>query len=642
MGNGSSSSQFYGGLNGRSSRPGSSGIPAVPQQGSPRIRLVGADSSNSVQQLKSVPVPVDLRPASRGLPSDSDGEAAAAQQPAPRKRKVVDFWGDMPHELRMRIFQCLSPKEIIRCSAVSKAWYNMCYDGQLWSSIDTPEYYGDIPSDILVRIIISGGPFIRNLNLRGCLQLPDKWLSEGERISDVCRNVVNFSAEGCHIDKKSLHSFLLRNTHLEYINVPGLPSVTNSAMKIIAQSCPYLKTLNVSWCTNVDTNGLKRIVQSCARLRDLRAAEVRGFDDEEFMLELFERNTLERFVLSYTDITDQSLKILALGVDPEIDVLTDRPIVPPRRLKHLDLHQCTELTDDGVKCLAYNVPDLQSLRLSKCLELSDDSVISVIRTTPQLTHLELEEVDRLTNDTLIELAKSPCSDRLQHLNVSFCDSLGDIGMLQVFKNCASLRFVAMDNTRVSDLTLMEASLQMRKRGYNDEKLPQIGMRLIIYDCANVTWAGVKEVLSSNAYVPRHRRSVQTVVAVGQTGDSAGASATKLPSSSTSTPAPTYPNEIIKLKCCHPWQMTVEEHTKRVLRGDLAAANRLDRKWADYMMATEEGGILGAGARRRRRRIREAEQRWNADEEDEDADGAGGVTALGGRRRAQSGGACIVM
>lgn len=88
---------------------------------------------------------------------------------------------------------------------------------------------------------------------------------------------------------------------------------------------------------------------------------------------------------------------------------------------------------------------------------------------------------------------------------------------------------------------------------------------------------------------------------------------------------------------------MNEHNKRVLRGDLAAANRLDRKWADYMMATEEAGAAGAGARRRRRRAREAERIYNADDEGDDAYGIGGVSALGGRRRrAHSGGSCLVM
>ena len=82
-------------------------------------------------------------------------------------------------------------------------------------------------------------------------------------------------------------------------------------------------------------------------------------------------------------------------------------------------------------------------------------------------------------------------------------------------------------------------------------------------------------------------------------------------------------------------MTVDEHTKRVLRGDLASASRLERKWAEYMMANEEAGAGGAGSRRRRRRARDAAM--VADEE-EGGLGAGGV---GRRRRARSNG-CSIM
>ncbi|KAL1971091.1 hypothetical protein VTN77DRAFT_42 [Rasamsonia byssochlamydoides] len=637
---GASSSQFYGGLN--PNEP----ISPVPSPGSARIRFIGALPNNS---QGTVPLPADLRPTSRGRQResgertselDNETELAAVKEVKQAKRKI-DFWQDMPDEIKMKIFSYLTPKEIVRCSVVSKTWYEMCFDGQLWSRIDTSEFYSEISSDALVKIITSGGPFIRDLNLRGCVQLREKWLSDGERISNICRNVVNFSLEGCRIDKTAIHYFLLRNPRLEYINISGLSTVSNSAMKIIAQSCPHLKTLNVSWCSNVNSKGLKRIVESCPELRDLRAGEIRGFDDEGFMEALFKRNTLERLIMHRTDVTDQSLKVLIHGTNPEIDVLTDRPIVPPREFKHLDLHQCSNLTDHGVRSLAHNVPFLQGLQLSQCSELTDDSIIEVVRTTPRLTHLELEDLDKITNNTLMELAKSPCAERLEHLNVSYCENLGDPGMLPVLKNCPRLKSVDMDNTRISDLSLMEASFRVRKRGYGTA-LPRVGLRLVVFDCINVTWAGVREVLSSNAYLPRSMKTGSAVVSVKETGDRSDSSLASSQSSPSTPPVPMYPNEIIQLKCFYGWQMTVDEHTKRVLRGDLAAANRLDRKWADYMMATEEAGAGGAGARRRRRRAREAERLYNADEEEEDGVGVGIMGPLAGRRRRARSGGCIVM
>ncbi|KAJ6187167.1 hypothetical protein N7519_002075 [Penicillium mononematosum] len=619
LGNGSSS-QLYGGLNPRPATPGCSSSPGEPQGTNARIRLMDTDGPGFTTP-RTVPLPFDVRPASRGSPRTATPVGVKVEKevvlPESQPAKTLDFWGDMPQELKIEIFQYLTPQEIVCCSSVSKTWNEMCYDGQLWSKVDTTEYYSKIPSDVLVKLITSGGPFVRDLNLRGCVQMREKWSTDGERISDLCRNVVKFSLEGCRIDKASIYSFLLRNSRLEYINLSGLTSVTNSAMKVIARSCPQLETLNVSWCNHVDTTGLLRIVKSCERLKDLRASEIRGFKDEKFTLALFERNTLDRLIMSRTDLTDNSLKMLIHGENPNMDILTDRPIVPPRRFRHLDLHHCPEVSDDGLKSLAHNVPELEGLQISQCSDLTDESVMNVISTTPKLSHLELEDLENLTNITLVQLAESPCAQNLEHLNISYY------------------------------LTLMEASFRIRRRGYSDE-LPKVGLRLMIFDCANVTWAGVREVLSSNAYIPRaSRKPVSTVVTVTQTSDAGSSPETSTfvtPASSPSpSPAPTYPNEVIQLKCFYGWQMTVDEHTKRILRGDLAAASRLDRKWAEYMIATEEAGAAGAGARRRRRRAREAERLYNEDEDENDGYGVGSISALGGRRRrAQSGSSCVVM
>lgn len=533
----------------------------------------------------------------------------ASRTKTPPARPSFDFWREMPDELKVRILQYLKPKEIIRCSAVSKQWHKMCFDGQLWTNLNASQFYKDIPSETLIKIMTSAGPFVRDLNLRGCVQLRDHWGVESQKIADACRNLENFSIEGCRIDKKSVHYFLLRNTRLISINISGLTTLNNSAMKIIGQNCPKLEYLDVSWCQHIDTKGLHEIVKGCPKLSDLRAGEVRGFNDQDFLLDLFERNSLERLLISHcTDLDDDSLLILLQGKDPEFDVLTERALVPHRAFKHLDLSRCRSLTNRSVKCLAHNTPNLVGLRLSQCTGLTDDAITGFLENAQQITHLDIEELD-LTNSALTTLAKSPCAPRITHLNVSYCENVGDTGMLPVLKSCTSLRQLDMDNTRVSDLALTEAAAQMRERNRaatsgNTTGRPKVGLHLVVYDCQNVTWTGVREILSRNAEFFRRPASSE---------------------------APVYPREIISLKCFYGYQPTVNEHTKRVLRGELARATLLERKWAEYMVATEEAGATGAGWRRRRRRAREAE-RVHADEQDE---------IRGGRRRARSGG-CTVM
>jgi F-box/leucine-rich repeat protein 2/20 len=554
---------------------------------------------------------------------DSDGGYFAIPIKEAKKlqrREKFNFWGDMPIEIRIHILQFLNPKEIVRCSSISKSWHSMCFDGQLWSNLDTSEYYQDISASSLAFIINSAGPFIRDLNLRGCVQLRERWNNNGTALADACRNLENFSIEGCRIDRSSIHCFLVQNPRLVHVNLSGLAGATNSAMKIIAQHCPRVETLNISWCNNIDTRGVRRIIEGCPNLKDLRAGEVRGWDDVDLMSEIFERNTLERLVLMHCDsLSDESLAALMVGVDPEIDLLTGRPIVPPRKLKHLDITRCRGISDTGIKALAHNVPSMEGLRLSKCHSLTDDSLMDLLPTLPVLTHLDLEELDSLTNATLQSLSTSPCTAHLRHLSISYCENLGDAGMLPLLKACLQLASVDIDNTRISDLVLAEAAACLRNRNRVARPLlgserPRVGLKVVAYDCANVTWTGVREILSRNAETVR----------------SAPASSSRYP-------------EIISLKCFYTYQPTVDEHTKRVLHNDFAAANRLERKWAEYMMASEEAGAggTGMGARRRRRRAREARLLHEDEEEGGAGTGTGGVG--GRRRRARSGpGGCVVM
>ena len=594
-----------------------------------RVRRLDDNGNFMATRAKSVSVPQEARPGSANalashLNSSSSSGALDGYFAVPatstgerRKRKNFHFWENLPGEVRMHILGFLKPKELVRCSMVSKAWEEMCFDGQLWMDLDTEQYYRQIPASSLTKIMSRAGPFLRDLNLRGCVQMPERWGNTGHHISDACRNIQNFCLEGCRIDRSSVHHFLIRNPKLVHINLSGLKDVCNSSMRIIAQGCPQLQHLNVSWCRNVDTRGLSRIVQACSQLRDLRAGEIQGFAERAFMLELFERNTLERLMLSHCpDLDDESLRLLIEGDNPKIDPLTERALVPPRRLCHLDLSRCKALTGRGICYLAGQVPKLIGLQISHLNGVTDDVLSGILATSPFLTHLDLEELDELTNTCLLNLAHAPCSSILRHLNVSYCESMGDVGMLQIVKNCPRLRNVVMDNTRISDLVLTEAALQLRSRDHQEEQArlthlanstPDLldippspaqttpALHLVVYDCQNVTWTGVREVLSRNAE-PRRCN-------------------------------------IITLKCFYGYQDTVDEHTKRVLRGDWASAARLERKWAEYMVASEEAGAAGMGAsRRRRRRLREAAA-MHADEEE------GGPR--GGRRRARSGG-CAVM
>jgi F-box/leucine-rich repeat protein 2/20 len=572
------------------------------------------------------------------------------------QRRGINFWNDMPSELRIQILSFLTPKEIVQASAVSKAWHNYCFDGQLWRTLDVSDYYRDIPAEALVKIISTAGPFVRDLNLRGCVQLREKWSMNG--LVESCQNVENFSLEGCLIDRASVHCFLLQNPRLVHINVSGLPSITNAALKIIGQHCPKLELLNITWCQNVDTRGIKRVLDGCPNLKDLRAGEVRGWEDVSFALELHRQNKLERLVLTNCDtLSDDSLAALIIGKEqdgkePETDWLTGRYIVPPRALKHLDLTKCKTITDEGFKLLAHNLPLLEGLQISKCTGLTDTALIEVLPTFPNLTHLDLEELDTVSNEALQAIATSPAAITLRHLSISYCEAVTDAGMVPFIKACRNLEQIDMDNTRVSDLCLIEAAASIRERNraaareYDGSKgIPGVltGLKLIVYDCPNVTWMGVREVLSRNAELAWSPPVIPpSNVVIPPAADATSLAIASLKSHAANhakQAAPSYPHTTISLKAFYTWQPTINEHAKRINACEFHRARRLERKWAEYMMCGEEANH---GGRRRRRRMREALEAMAGEESD--TVGNGGI---GRRRRARSAplggnGGCSIM
>ncbi|KAF5026628.1 hypothetical protein F66182_1254 [Fusarium sp. NRRL 66182] len=554
-------------------------------------------------------------PVTASLPSEfrlkQDLQTRVCPGVIPIQKGPFRFWENMPNELQIYIFSFFQPKELVQASRVSKAFYKTCFDGQLWTSLDASEFYREIPAESLARIIVVAGPFIKDLNLRGCVQV--EHYKRTEVIVKACKNLMNATLEGCqNFQKTTLHSLLRSNEKLVSLNLTGLTAVSNTSCKIIAESCPQLEVFNISWCGRVDARGVKTVVGACPRLRDLRAGEVGGFDNVATAEAIFKTNNLERLVLSgCAELNDEALQIMMHGVEPEVDILTDRPIVPARKLRHLDLSRCVRLTDAGVKTMGHLVPDLEGLQLSGCKLLNDGALEPILASTPRLTHLELEDLENLTNSILSEhLAKAPCATSIEHLSLSYCENIGDTGMIPIMQTCTKLQSIDLDNTRISDLVLAEAAAMVMKRSRRSTEIgtiPKLTLQMVVYDCQNVTWTGVREVLF---------RNTQVKAVSGQPG------------------RVSYPTEMIGLKCFYGFQMTVDEHQKRVLRGDFASAGRLERKWADYMQATEEAGMAGSGYRRRRRRAREA-QALHMDEED----GGFGPT---GRRRARTLGSCAVM
>jgi F-box/leucine-rich repeat protein 2/20 len=545
--------------------------------------------------------------------------------------RKLTFWLDVPAEVKIKIFAYLGPREIIRSSRVSKDWHRMCYDGQLWGMLDTARLCQGIPEAALITIITAVGSFLRDLDLYD-VQL-GKHFDHGS-LAGACGNLQSLSLWGCGIDQNAIHSFLNAATRLVHIDLSGLEAASNRAMNIIAANCQKLQHLNISWCGNINTCDLQRVVEACPDLRIIRAGKTSGWGDVEIMEQLFLRNSLERLDLTNCDsLTDESLGMLIEGNAGEINRSTGRPIVPPRRLKHLNLTRCRGISDTGIRTLVSNIPAIEDLLLSGCRGISDGSLTQLLPTTPVLAHLDVEGLELLTGAVLQNLASSRCARYLRHLNVADCKNMGDVDMTTLVQSCKGLRALFMDNTDVSDLVLIEAVTMVRQRNPHTvlvhdidiPSLPTVGLSLTAHECPKVTWSGIREILSHNTEVITTNKTAQLpqlerypISSLGGVSDitfSPSTSLAQLVSSSSANAnihnsiQHTYPTQLITIfKDFYTCQRTVGEHTKRVLRCDVPAAQRLEQRWIEFVMAQEEMEAGGGERIFKRRMARKAQMR----------------------------------
>lgn len=266
---------------------------------------------------------------------------------------------------------------------------------------------------------------------------------------ETVANLLSASLEGCKFERATVNFIITRNPQLVHINLSGLLAVTNSTCRSLSKSCPMIQSLNVSFCTNADGRGLRKVVDACSGLRDLRACEL-NINDPGLMQALFVKNMIER--LQFGDavgVTDEFVRLLVEGVDPEIDPFTDRSTAPPRKLLHLDLRKCTQLTDNALRHLTDNVPHLRRLELGGVVGLTDAGLAQLLPTVPRLSHLDVEECTELTNTTLLNLG---AAKHLVHLQVSYCESMSDPGMMELLRNCERLRVLEMDNSESDEIS----------------------------------------------------------------------------------------------------------------------------------------------------------------------------------------------
>lgn len=437
-------------------------------------------------------------------------------------------------------------------------------------------------------MLMSAGPFLRHLNLRGCAQLGSNDLF---CLATRTVNLVSLSLEGCSLsDSSSLSCLLSRNQNLKTLDVSGIRAMTDEVASGVSINCPQLEVVDLGWCRKLLGAGLLDIAFFCTNLQQLRLCESSAFNGRQardIMLALHDLDNLEVLILSgCRDITNEMLRFYLRGNRPES--LEEEPQIRKLPIRHLNLSRIPRLTDTTLRNIAQATPRLQRLELGGNTDgtaFTNAGFAALLPHVPRLTHLDLEDNHQITDATLQLLASLPLAKTLIHLQLSYCLEITDAGLVRVLQKCTHLRSLEVDNTQAGDGMLMEAPRLVSRRAALSPTGTAVGLRIAAFDCGAITWVGISEVLAENLVLSRTYNK-----------------SSRNSSNSTSHDNPYSPFPIVRLKCTYEWQRVVDVHTRRCLRGEYVAAEKIGLGFSRWMMEEAEEGAWGGHTRRRRRAL----------------------------------------
>uniref|UniRef100_A0A2I3SVA4 F-box/LRR-repeat protein 2 n=1 Tax=Pan troglodytes TaxID=9598 RepID=A0A2I3SVA4_PANTR len=354
----------------------------------------------------------------------------------------------LPKELLLRIFSFLDIVTLCRCAQISKAWNILALDGSNWQRIDLFNFQTDVEGRVVENISKRCGGFLRKLSLRGCIGVGDSSL---KTFAQNCRNIEHLNLNGCtKITDSTCYSLSRFCSKLKHLDLTSCVSITNSSLKGISEGCRNLEYLNLSWCDQITKDGIEALVRGCRGLKALLLRGCTQLEDEALKhIQNYCHELVSLNLQSCSRITDE-----ALGLNCP-------------RLQILEAARCSHLTDAGFTLLARNCHELEKMDLEECILITDSTLIQLSIHCPKLQALSLSHCELITDDGILHLSNSTCGhERLRVLELDNCLLITDVA-LEHLENCRGLE------------------------------------RLELYDCQQVTRAGIKRMRAQLPHVKVH-------------------------------------------------------------------------------------------------------------------------------------------
>ncbi|XP_039051152.1 dynein regulatory complex subunit 6 isoform X1 [Hibiscus syriacus] len=238
-------------------------------------------------------------------------------------------------------------------------------------------------SDAGLSVLVSSAPALRSVNLSQC-----SFLTHGAieiLASSLASVLLELFINDCQsIDAMLMLPSLKKLERLKVLSVAGLESVTDKFIKeIITARGDGMKELILSGCGKLTDSSLKIIAETCSSLRSLDIGNVPKLTDNSLgylasgcrSLELLKlcRNTFSDDAIgAFLEISGEVLKELALNNVGKVGHNTALSLARrSRNLVSLDLSWCRNLTDEAMGLIVDSCLSLRVLKLFGCTQITD-------------------------------------------------------------------------------------------------------------------------------------------------------------------------------------------------------------------------------------------------------------------------------
>lgn len=300
-------------------------------------------------------------------------------------------------------------------------------------------------------------------------------------IAPECSSLVSLDL-GCN-DKLSDFSLIKFSTCFHSLTSLMVyeTSLTDDCITFTVQNCPYLKSLNINSCKNLTDLSIISIATHCKKLEELLMSNISiskiyiaaiiksiptltilDISESQYISETtsfaniassFSSQCLTNLNLSYNDIVD----LVVVKITKNCPALTELNLAECEgigsgpfetfcaNLNVLNLHSCSNITDEAIISLSMNAPKLSDITLVGCFNITNAAYESLLKGCPNIHTLRLGTNDfevstanmilnaNISDKTMNVIAKYS-SPVLKRLELFGCLKVSGFGILSILSS----------------------------------------------------------------------------------------------------------------------------------------------------------------------------------------------------------------